>query len=345
MPQIKILPTNLANKIAAGEVVERPSSVVKELVENALDAKSRNIAIEIEDGGRKMIRVADDGVGMDSEDAKLAFARHATSKITEASDLFAINTLGFRGEALASIASVAKVSLSTKLADSISGTKIVADYGKVKSFEDAGLAAGTIVEVGDIFYNVPARKKYLKAKNTEFGHIVSAVTDHALSHPFIGFKLSHNKKIVLNLPRKQKFLQRVENIFGKDVSGSLLEIRHESPYIRIFGYIGKPEIARNSRDHQFIFVNKRKVQNSTVSHAVVEGFATFLQKNQYPVFFLFVELNPDLVDVNVHPQKREVRFLNQNMVHSAVLNSVRKVLSKEKLAPRIDLGGREHVAA
>ncbi len=338
--KIKILPEDLMNQIAAGEVVERPASVVKELVENALDAGARRVGIDVEEGGRKLIRVVDDGSGMSPEDARMAFERHATSKITTAEDLFKISTLGFRGEALPSIASISKVTLRTKTPQAVAGTAIEVVGGNMSDPKETAAPPGTVVEARNLFYNTPARRKYLKSVNTEYGHIMSAVVDQALAHPRVGFRLKHNQRQTLLVPPGQKLLSRVAAIFGEDLSQNLVRVSYQSPYLKIRGYVGKPSIARSSRDHQFLFVNGRRVENRLIAKAAFAGYHTMLQKQEYPVYFLFLEINKDLVDVNVHPQKKEVRFLNQNLVFTAVRDATSKALGETELTPRVDLAGR-----
>ncbi|MFC1721930.1 DNA mismatch repair endonuclease MutL [Patescibacteria group bacterium] len=340
MTKIKILPEDLMNKIAAGEVVERPASVVKELVENAIDAEATRVGVEVEKGGRKLIRVVDDGSGMNREDATMAFERHATSKISSADDLFKINTLGFRGEALPSIASISQMTLKTKTPKSVAGTMIEVAGGKMNVPKEAGASPGTVIEAKNLFYNTPARRKYLKSINTEYGHIMGAVIDQALAHPEVGFRLKHNKRQTLLVPPKQKFSSRVASIFGEELSQNLVPVKYQSPYLRIRGFVGKPAVARSSREQQWLFVNGRRVENRLIAKAAFEGYHTMLQKQEYPIYFLFLSLNADLVDVNVHPQKKEVRFLNQNMIFTAVRDAVNQALEETELAPRVDLVGR-----
>lgn len=338
--KIRVLPQDLMNQIAAGEVVERPASVVKELVENSIDAGATKISVEVGEGGQKKIRIVDNGSGMDKADAKLAFARHATSKIATSDDLFRIKTLGFRGEALPSIASIAKVLLRTRLPRQISGTEIRVAGGEMKEPKDVGTPTGTVVEVVDLFYNTPARRKYLKSKETEYGHILAVVTDLALAHPAVGFRLLNNKRQAFSLPEKQKLSERIESLFGGELAKNIIPLRYQSPYLKINGYVGKPAVARASREQQFLFVNNRRVENRLVAKAAFEGYHTMLQKQEYPVYFLFLALDPSLVDVNVHPQKKEIRFLNQNMIYSAVKEAIRAALQNTELTPAVDLGGR-----
>lgn len=340
MTKIKVLPQDLMNQIAAGEVVERPASVVKELMENSIDAGATKISVEVEAGGQKKIRIVDNGSGMDHVDARQAFARHATSKIATGDDLSRIKTLGFRGEALPSIASIAKVVLRTRLPRKISGTEIEIVGGEMKEPKEVGTPTGTVVEVTDLFYNTPARRKYLKSPETEYGHILTAVTDLALAHPALGVRLLNNKRPVFSLPENQSLSARIESLFGEELARNLVALNYRSPYLKITGYVGKPAVARASREQQFLFVNDRRVENRLVARAAFEGYHTMLQKQEYPVYFLFLSLDPSLFDVNVHPQKKEIRFLNQNMVYSAVKEVIHGALEKVELVPSIDLGGR-----
>lgn len=341
MTKIKVLPQDLMNQIAAGEVVERPASVVKELMENSIDAGATKISVEVEAGGQKKIRIVDNGSGMDHVDARQAFARHATSKIATGDDLSRIKTLGFRGEALPSIASIAKVVLRTRLPRKISGTEIEIVGGEMKEPKEVGTPTGTVVEVTDLFYNTPARRKYLKSPETEYGHILTAVTDLALAHPALGARLLNNKRPVFSLPENQSLSARIESLFGEELARNLVALNYRSPYLKITGYVGKPAVARASREQQFLFVNDRRVENRLVARAAFEGYHTMLQKQEYPVYFLFLSLDPSLFDVNVHPQKKEIRFLNQNMVYSAVKEVIHGALEKVELVPSIDLGGRD----
>jgi len=340
MSKIKLLPEDLMNQIAAGEVVERPASVVKELVENSIDAGATRIGVEIEEGGRKLIRVVDNGSGMSTADAKMAFARHATSKITSADDLFKLSTLGFRGEALPSIASISEVTLQTKTNEAVAGTKIEVRGGDIAEPQETGVAPGTVVEARNIFFNTPARRKYLKSVNTEYGHIMRAVVDQALAHPQVGFRLKHNQRQTFLVPPGQKFVSRVAAIFGEELSRNLVPVNYQSPYMEISGFVGKPAVARSSREQQFLFVNDRRVENRLIAKAAFDGYHGILQKQEYPVYFLFLKIKSDLVDVNVHPQKKEVRFLNQNMVFTSVREAIKKALGDTELAPRVDLSGR-----
>ena len=311
MNRIKILSEELINKIAAGEVVERPASVVKELVENSLDAAASQIDIEIKEGGRKLIRVLDDGIGMGREDVKLAFSRHATSKISGVDDLFNISSLGFRGEALPSIASVSQVEMITRTNGSPTGTKLKMETGEVKEVNETPANVGTIVTVSDLFYNTPARRKFLKSEVTENRHIIDLVTNFALAYPQVSFKLKIDNREVLNLNSTSNLSQRAREIVGKETFSKMLEIKKEPNEIQGRGFLGKPEVAKSSRGEIRFFVNGRIISNRSLSHAVQLGYGELLPKGKYPIVFLFLEISPQLVDVNVHPQKLEVRFANE----------------------------------
>jgi DNA mismatch repair protein MutL len=322
MSKIKVLPEVLSNKIAAGEVVERPASVVKELVENALDAGSSRIIIEIEKGGRSLIRVSDNGAGMNRDDALLAIERYATSKIFEDQDLFAISTLGFRGEALPSIASVSRFSLVTRDEDSAAGTEVVVDGGTVKRVSDIGAPVGTMVSVGQLFFNTPARRKFLKTVNTEMGHIADAVAAFALGRPGVQFKLVHNGKAIKSWPAAASSVDRVVDVLGKGVENHLHKIEFSDNIAEIGGWMASARITRSTSRGVYVFVNGRFVRDRVIQHALFEGFSGRLMKGQFPVAVLFVKVPYDQVDVNVHPSKHEVRFAHQNRVHDAVAGAV-----------------------
>lgn len=325
MPRIKILPVDLRNKIAAGEVIERPASVVKELIENALDAESTEIKIEVLDAGKKMIKVSDNGVGMDKDDALLCFERHATSKISSDSDLFNIKTLGFRGEALPSIASVSKIKLITGPKGSNSGILIEIAGGDTKEVKDAAFS-GTSIEVKDLFFNTPARKKFLKTKSTELFHIIDTVTKEALSHHDIGFKLFTENQETILLPKASEPKERIMQIYGGDFLHGLTEINNEHGGMKLNAFVSNAGDYRNSKAHQFIFINKRPIKDSSLSHAIYNAYDGIMPKEKHPIFFLFLELNPKKVDFNVHPTKREVRFENKEDVYRFVTVSVRDVI-------------------
>src|SRR3990172_3206724 len=324
---IKILPDHIVNKIAAGEVVERPASVVKELIENSVDAGATEIFIDIEQAGRRLIRVMDNGSGMSKEDARNAFLRHATSKITSDVDLEAIRTMGFRGEALSSIASVAHVRMITSESGASSGVMVEIEGGKVKSSSDAAAPKGTSIEVAHLFFNTPARLKFLKSPGTEFSHILSAVTHQAMAHPHIRFKLTHNKKTVLDLPSSLNMKERSFQLYGNDISENLMEFSGGRDSVRITGLIARPAYTRADRTYQDFYVNRRFVKNPSLTHALYSAYGDMLMRDRHPVGFVFIEIDPSLVDVNVHPAKAEVRFFNQTQIHDLLRDVIREGLS------------------
>ena len=329
MPQIKILPPDLRNKIAAGEVIERPASVVKELIENSIDAESTNIRVDILYGGKRLIRVSDNGYGMDKEDALLAFKRHATSKLTTEDDLFNIKTMGFRGEAIPSIASVSKIKLITGLKRSSSGVSVEIHGGEVKEVKDSPLI-GTTVEVRDLFFNIPARKKFLKSNSTELFHIIDTVTKEAISHWEIGFRLTSDNQETINLPLSSSPRERIMQIYGEEFLNSLLEINVETEGMKMKSYVSKGDNFRNSRSHQFIFINKRPIKDQSLSHAVYNACEGILPRDKHPVFFLFLDIDPGKVDFNVHPTKREVRFEDKESIYRFVNSSIREAVRGDR---------------
>jgi len=325
MTRIKILPETLSNKIAAGEVIERPSSVVKELVENALDAGSSKITVEIERGGRSLVRVSDNGTGMGHDDALLSLERYGTSKLTDDTGLFSIRTLGFRGEALPSIASVSKMSLITRAKEDTAGTAIEIEGGKIKSVSEIGAPPGTMISVKQLFYNTPARRKFLKTINTEMGHIAEAVSRMALSRPDIHFRLIHNGKIAKSWPAADP-RERVADVLGKDLFDVLHPVNVTSDAVSISGWIASPRITRTTARSIYLFVNGRYVYDRMVHHGLFEGYRGRVMKGQYPVAALHIDVPPDRVDVNVHPTKKEVRFLDQEIIHRSLIAMVSKAL-------------------
>ncbi|MGE3467922.1 MAG: DNA mismatch repair endonuclease MutL, partial [Pyrinomonadaceae bacterium] len=306
MNKIRVLPDNLANQIAAGEVVERPASVVKELVENAIDADATRLSIEIELGGRRLMRITDDGEGMTRDDAVLAFERHATSKIRSLEDLAAIGTLGFRGEALASIASVAKVELLTKTdADDIA-TRVVVEGGRLSDVKDAARDRGTTIAVRDLFFNTPARRKFMRSEATENYHLTSIVTHYALAHPEIAFTLTNNGREVLRAAPAKDLRERAFQVFGAGLLDSLLPVEGGREYVaKVSGFVSAPRERRTTRDSQYFFVNNRFVRDKTIAGGLLEGYRSVLPHGVYPVAFLFLELPLEEIDVNVHPAKTE----------------------------------------
>jgi DNA mismatch repair protein MutL len=330
MPEIRILPEDLINKIAAGEVIERPASVVKELVENSLDSGATRIRVDISRAGKKMISVSDNGSGMDIEDASMAFERHATSKITSEEDLFNIRTNGFRGEALSSIAAVSRISLSTARPGS-TGTKLQIEGSRILNIKDSA-SPGTTVEVSDLFYNTPARLKFLKSDVTENSHITETVTSAALANHHVGFELRIDSRELLSLPPASDIMERIVQIFGAETAESLFysELNGIDMDLKIFA--GAPAAARNTRAVQYVFVNSRSVKDQTVSYAVYQAYAESIPKGKHPVFFVFIDLPPMSVDFNVHPAKREVRFSDKSAVFNQVKKAVKNAISKTCLA-------------
>jgi DNA mismatch repair protein MutL len=356
MSRIRILAENVANKIAAGEVVERPASVVKELLENSLDAGARSIRIETESGGKRLIRVIDDGCGMNHDDALLAFERHATSKLRTADDLLSISTLGFRGEALPSIASISRLILETRDAEDNEGIRVEFAGGKLVSVKPAGVPVGTSISVSDIFYAVPARRKFLKTETTELGHIASLVTHYALAHPETHFLLKTPSQEILNCAPVEKLADRVYQIFGRQALEELMEIPdtvapihtsitespiedgEKSPTIRVTGFASRPEVQRTNRNGIYIFVNRRLVRDRLLLHAINEAYRNITPPGVFPVVLLFLEMDCQEVDVNVHPAKIEVRFRHPQFVHDFTRDTLRHALSIARPIPGFPAG-------
>jgi DNA mismatch repair protein MutL len=356
MGRIRILPDQVANQIAAGEVVDRPASVVKELLENALDAGANRIRVEVEAGGRKLIRIADDGHGMNRDDALLAFERHATSKLRTADDLLSIATLGFRGEALPSIASVARVTLETADESGGAGTRLEIAGGKILHVDDAALPRGTTLAVADLFFNTPARRKFLRAESTELAHVTALVTHYALAHPEKHFELLSATHTILSAPPVARTAERIYQIFGKETLAQLLPVAAEAPLdhgglpqlppwkqnqdepardpgnLRLTGFYSKPELQKLNRNSIYIFVNKRLIRDRLLMHAIAEAYRNVIPPTSFPVVLLFLEMPPEEVDVNVHPAKTEVRFRQQTLIHDFVRDSLRTALIKARPA-------------
>jgi len=329
LKRINLLDENTSNKIAAGEVVERPSSVVKELIENSIDANARNITIEIEEGGEKLIKIIDDGDGIHPEDIKKAFLPHATSKIKNSSDIFSINTLGFRGEALPSIAAVSKVSLKSKIQEEDFGREIIIEGGEILSFNECGINKGTSIEVKDLFFNVPARKKFLKTSSREASLISDIVSRIALANPSISFKLFNNGKKILNTYGNSNLLDVTRTIYGKNIGENIIYFEHSEDTLTLYGYIGKEVIARGSRNNQSIFVNGRYIKNRTLVVAVENAFKSFSTVNKFPFFILFIEVYPENIDVNIHPSKAEIKFKDERLIFKKVFDTVHEALRNE----------------
>jgi len=329
---IQVLPDNVANQIAAGEVVVRPASCVKELIENSIDAGAKNITVNVEDAGKKLIEIKDDGCGMDETDAVNSFLRHATSKIKVISDLDSVQTLGFRGEALASIASVSRLEMITRTKDEEAAVRILFDNGKIQKKEKTAANCGTVIRVRDLFYNTPARLKFLKSKYTEEAHIIDAVMAQGLSKEDVSIKLFIDGKETLVFPPASGFKEKVRSVFGTEAHDALLEIGEYTDNIKITGFICAPSVTKNNRSAQFLFVNGRAVSSRALSYAVYEGYGTLLMKGNYPVTFIFVEINPSFVDVNVHPAKAEVKFRNEHDIYVLIKKAVENALHAANLS-------------
>ncbi len=322
MPQIRILSDRVANQIAAGEVIERPAAVVKELVENALDAGATRIEVEFQQGGRALMRVEDNGSGMSRDDALLSLERHATSKLAETADLDRLSTFGFRGEALPSIASVSRFTLQTRFGDAEGGTEIVMNGGKFVHVRDCGRPVGTTVEVAHLFHPVPARRKFLKTDRTEAAHIVSSVRLYALASPGVAFTLVEDGQVIFRSPACPSLRERVMEIYGRQLGDELIPIEAQEGSQRLGGLIGRPGVSRSTRHELITFVNSRPVDSRALNYALLESYRESLPKGRYPVAFVFLECDPAAVDVNVHPAKREVRFRDEPAVRGFVIRSV-----------------------
>jgi DNA mismatch repair protein MutL len=350
MSKIRVLSDHVANQIAAGEVVERPASVAKELVENSIDAGARRVEVEVEAGGRRLLRVSDDGEGMTRDDAVLAFERHATSKITLAEDIERVSTLGFRGEALASIASVTRVELLTQQEGETEGTRVSIEGGRMRDVAPAARPRGTTITVRDLFFNVPARRKFLRSEATESFHLTNLVTHYALAHPEISFALTNNGREVLRVAPAANLRERAYQIFGEEFIESLLAVAGGFEGVgRVSGFVSAPRARRTTRDAQYLFVNGRYVRDRIVARALTEGYRTVLPHGVYPSALLFLEVPPEEVDVNVHPAKTEVRFRRASAVADAVRESVRAALYaggylRDDASFAVDTNGNEFVA-
>ena len=328
---INILDSNTINKIAAGEVVERPSSVVKELVENAIDAGANAITVEIKDGGMTLIRVTDNGCGIHKEEVKIAFLRHSTSKIKTAADLLGISSLGFRGEALSSISAVSQVELITKCPVSLSGVRYRIDGGSEKELEDVGAPDGTTFLVRNLFYNTPARRKFLKTPATEAGYVNSVMEHLCMSHPDISFRFINNNQPKLQTVGNGNLKDVIYAVYGREISANLIEIHEKFDTFSMDGFIGKPAVCRGNRNYENYYINGRYIRNSIVSKAIEEGFAPFIMQHKYPFTAFHITIEPELLDVNVHPSKMELRFANSPYIYDCVRNAVMEALSQKEL--------------
>ena len=341
LKKIAVLDQNTIDKIAAGEVVERPSSVVKELVENAIDAGATAITVEITDGGKKLIRITDNGSGMDAKQVPLAFLRHATSKIEKVEDLTHIASLGFRGEALSSIAAVSQVELITKTPSGISGTRYVIEGGKEQALEEMGAPEGTTFLIRNLFYNTPARSKFLKSDMTEAGYINILMEQLALSHPEISFKYIQNRQVKLSSSGNYSVKDVIYSVYGREIAKALLDVSYENDFMKIEGFVGKPEISRGNRTFENYYINGRYVKNKIITKAIEDGYKGLVMQHKFPFVSLRIEMDGNDLDVNVHPAKREVRFARETEVYTAIYETVRKVLTHRELIPQVSVGKDE----
>lgn len=332
---IQLLPDHVANQIAAGEVVQRPASIVKELLENAIDAQATKVELIVRDAGKNLVQVVDNGIGMSETDARMAFERHATSKIRSTDDIFKIASKGFRGEALASIAAVAQVELKTKKKEAVAGTNIYIEGGSLQFQEPIQTVEGSSFSVKNLFYNVPARRKFLKNDNVEFRHIIDEFQRVALAHPDIEFDLFHNDEAVFRL-RRGTPMQRIVEVFGRKLQPLLVKIEEDMDWVKLSGYVAKPEGAKKTRGEQFFFVNHRFFKSPYLNRAVQDAFEGLLQPGYLPSFFLFLEINPERIDVNIHPQKTEVKFEDENLIFALIRSTVKKALGIYNVAPSLD---------
>ncbi len=327
---IQILPERIIDKIAAGEVIERPASIVKELLENAVDASSNQITVSIRNGGKSLIKISDNGIGMTHDDALLSFERHATSKISTLQDMNSIETYGFRGEALSSIASISRLKIISKTEPDEMGTEIFIEGGKIRDVKKVATATGTGVEVSQIFFNTPARKKFLKGDTAEMIRVSQAFQTISLAYPKIHFRLNNYDKEIINTPASGDLNARIGDVFGKELVKALIPVSSDSKFMKLSGYISNPVFSRSDRQNQFFYVNNRHIKDKTINHAIYEAYRTLLPKNRHPVLFLFFNIPTGEVDVNVHPAKTEVRFVNQRMVHDFIYYAIQKILLQYK---------------
>ena len=332
---VQLLPENIANQIAAGEVIQRPASAVKELLENAVDAGATEIKLFVNDAGKALIQVIDNGQGMSETDARMCFERHATSKITNIEDLFHIKTMGFRGEALASIAGVSQVELKTKRAEDITGTYIEIENSVVKTQQPIALQQGTSISMKNLFFNVPARRNFLKSNTSELRHIVDEFIRVAMAFPEIFFSLTSNGQQVFHL-EKGTLKQRIVQILGNNYAAKLVSVQEETDYMNIYGFVGKPETAKKTRGDQYFFVNNRFIKSAYLNHAVMNAFSDMIAKDSFPMYTLFIDLDPSRLDINVHPTKQEIKFEDEKIIYAFVQSAVKHSLAQFSITPTLD---------
>jgi DNA mismatch repair protein MutL len=332
---IKLLPDSVANQIAAGEVVQRPASAVKELLENSIDSGATSVQLILKDSGKTLIQVIDDGCGMSETDARMCFERHATSKIKETNDLFSIRTKGFRGEAMASIAAVAQVEMKTKLHEEELGTKIEIEGSKILVQEAVQTKNGTSTSIKNLFFNIPARRNFLKSNQVEIRHIIDEFQRVALTHPEVSFKMTHNGSEVFNLPIGT-LRQRIVNVFGKKFNQTLVPIDEKTTITNLTGFIGKPDFAKKTRGEQFFFVNKRYIKNSYLNFAVMQAYQDLIPNKSYPSYFIYMEMDPASIDINIHPTKTEIKFEDEKAIYAILNSAVKQSIGKYQVAPSLD---------
>lgn len=341
---IQLLPDSIANQIAAGEVVQRPASAAKELMENSIDAGATSIRLILKEAGKTLLQVVDNGKGMTETDARMSLERHATSKIRRADDLFTLRTMGFRGEALAAISAVSQLEMKTRLADEELGTIIVVEGSDVKRQEPVACDKGTSISVKNLFYNIPARRNFLKSNAKEYQYLVDEFQRLALSHPEISFQLVETDSIEYDLP-PGKLSQRIVNIFGKNYQEQLAPCQEETTLIKISGYLGRPHFARKKRGEQFLFVNKRFIKSNYLNHAIMSAYEGLLQESSFPFYVLFIEIDPKHIDVNVHPTKTEIKFDDERAVYGVMLSAARQAIGAHNLTPAIDFDSDVNIIA
>ena len=340
--RINLLPETVANQIAAGEVVQRPSSVIKELLENAVDAGANRITLLVKDGGSLLIQVVDNGTGMSHTDARMCWERHATSKIRKADDLYCIKTFGFRGEALASIASVAMVEMDTKMKENDTGTRVLIEGGHIKKHEFVAAPNGTKIAVKNLFYNIPARRNFLKSITVETRHIIDEFNRAALAHPEISFSFFNNDKEVFDLPATDA-KNRIISVLGKIKHSDLLELNESTDIVKVKGFVGKPEVAKKSRGEQYLYVNSRFVKDAYLNHAIKSAFQNLVSSDSFPTYVISLEIDPARIDVNVHPQKTEIKFEDEKALYSIVNATIKKALGSFVMVPELDNDSVSHI--